>query len=162
MKNKLAARLTALLAITVMTGSLLTGCGAKAEEANSDEQTAEVTEEAPVADEEGEVPGAPYFTKGVYKSYADGATDPDPYFYVFDSESAGHTDDGNTGIGLPYDAEQKDGSVSFTFGGEGESKTVFTVTLYKNRVAVTIRSVKSDKMYPAYSFCYTCSSFLCD
>lgn len=149
MKNKLAARLTALLAVTVMAGSLLTGCGAKADEANSEEPAAEVTEEAPKADEEGEVPGAPYFTKGVYKSYADGATEPDPYFYIFDSESAGHTDDGNTGTGLPFDAEQKDGSIAFTFGGEGELESVFTVTEADNGL---IKGYFDDEKEPVMIF----------
>ena len=62
---------------------------------------------------------APFFMKGVYCSYEQGAEDRD-YFYVFYDEGAGYTEDGNNGIGLPFSCEQKDNKVIFSFGGEDE------------------------------------------
>ena len=70
---------------------------------------------------------APFFTKGVYCSYAQGAEARD-YFYVFYDEGAGYTEDGNNGIGLPFACEQKDNKVVFSFGGiEEESRQELVV-----------------------------------
>ena len=81
------------------------------------------------------VPGAPYFAKGVYVNYAKEAEDPEKtYFYVFQHETYGHTDDGTVGIGLPFDVVQEDKKVKFTFGGVGEDESVLIVTSYENGV----------------------------
>ncbi len=49
--------------------------------------------------------GAPYFTKGVYVNYGKEEKVPDKtFFYVFRSETEGVTDDGTTGMGLPFAA----------------------------------------------------------
>ena len=62
------------------------------------------------------IPSAPYFTRGVYLNYeADVDNPPMDNFYVFIDETSGHTDDGISG--LPFECEQKDGSVKFYMGG---------------------------------------------
>lgn len=134
---------------------LLSGCGGQAStpepvteatEATTDNaetmqasEATEVGEEAEVgeATEVGEAADdslqAPFFTKGVYCSYEEGATTRD-YFYVFYDEGAGYTEDGN-GTGLPFACEQKDNKVVFSFGGEAEeSKQELVVKSAENGI----------------------------
>lgn len=93
-----------------MAGVLMTGCGAKEE-----------TEEA-------------IFTKGVYVNYREGATTRD-YYYVFYDEGAGYTEDGNTGIGVPFAVTQEGGKAVFSFGGEDEeSRNEFVMETVENGV----------------------------
>ncbi|MCR5301808.1 MAG: hypothetical protein K6E49_05155 [Lachnospiraceae bacterium] len=124
----MAAIMTAVLSIT------LTGCTGAVSTAAPAAETAAAQEpaSAPEAQEQKEDMSAkitePYFTKGVYVNYAKEAENPTlDYYYVFDSETTGHTDDGSVGMGLPFACEQKDSTVSFTFGGEGEEPVVLTV-----------------------------------
>lgn len=81
----------------------------------------------------GKSTSTPYFSKGVYMNYAVEAENPTmDYFYVFNDEATGHTDDGSVGMGLPFACTQADGTVSFTFGGEGEEPMVLTVDSVEN------------------------------
>ncbi|MCR5474845.1 MAG: hypothetical protein K6F28_06535 [Lachnospiraceae bacterium] len=77
---------------------------------------------------------APYFEKGVYCNYSAEANDPPKtYFYVFNTEEYGHTDDGeNEGMGLPFDVRQADGEVRFTFGSVDEDEDVLVITKAEN------------------------------
>lgn len=129
------------LVITAMTGMMLAGCGKADNDAADASQPREtVNEEAPAdvstdtaaeapedasadsAETSSEIPGAPYFTKGVYTNYSDGEENlPRTYFYIFGSETYGRTEDGeHGGIGLAFDMEQTDGRVVFHFGGSDE------------------------------------------
>ena len=75
------------------------------------------------------VHSAPYFTKGVYVNYSEDATNPEmTYFYVFEDETIGHTDDGTVGIGCPFKATQEDGKVLMKFGGEDEPAEALIIT----------------------------------
>ena len=79
-----------------------------------------------------DIPSAPYFTKGVYLNY-EGDVDNPPMdnFYVFIDETSGHTDDGISG--LPFECEQKDGSVKFYMGGpDPESQMILTIEAVGN------------------------------
>lgn len=78
----------------------------------------------------GSVPEGPYFAKGVYACYEEGQEEaPKTYFYVFEEDNYGYTEDGaNDGLGLPFDAEESDGIVRFTFGGADEPADVLTIT----------------------------------
>ena len=77
-----------------------------------------------------------YFTKGVYYNYAKDAENPPlTYFYVFYDENTGYTADGeNHGVGLPFSVAQEDGKATFSFGGEGESEEVLTVSSFENGI----------------------------
>ena len=77
-----------------------------------------------------------YFTKGVYYNYAKDAENPPlTYFYVFYDENTGYTADGeNNGIGLPFSLTQEEGAATFSFGGEGESEEVLTVSSFENGI----------------------------
>ncbi len=80
---------------------------------------------------------APYFVKGVYMYYPKDDADPSmDDFYIFQDEKWGHTENGTTGMGLPFDCEQADGQVKFTYGGAGESADVFTVEALENRAVI--------------------------
>ena len=131
----LCALLGAVLAVSA--------CGAQESEATDTNVIIE-TDEVPTADtvveetaeETSEVTGAPYFTKGVYVNYSqEEASAPKTYFYVFNEETWGHTEDGaNEGIGLPFSVEQTDGAAKFSFGGDDGIVAVFTVTSVENGV----------------------------
>ena len=99
MKKKLLEKMMTLSVIAAMTVACFAGCGKN----NS-------------------VPAPPYFEKGVYANYTEGAEDTArTYFYVFSDETYGYTADGaNNGIGLPFDIEQTNGAVEFWFGGSDE------------------------------------------
>ena len=79
-----------------------------------------------------DIPSAPYFTRGVYLNYeADVDNPPMDNFYVFIDETSGHTDDGIAG--LPFECEQKDGSVKFYMGGpDSESQMMLTIEAVEN------------------------------
>lgn len=123
-KISLAKALTLFGTAALMMGTMA-GCGNSATEQSSVETTvAEIeNEEVALADT---FTSAPYFTKGVYVNYLDGAVTRD-YFYVFYDEGAGYTEDGNNGMGLPYCCTQEDGKVTFSFGGDDGIEDVFTV-----------------------------------
>ncbi|MCR4787387.1 MAG: hypothetical protein K5888_02265 [Lachnospiraceae bacterium] len=148
MKKKFIERtLTVIMAVT-MAGMLMTGCGKSADTAANEPQVTESQETEPEVIEpevnepevtepaDAEVPGAPYFAKGVYYNYAKEAENPDKtYFYVFSDNDYGYTADGaNEGIGLPFDTEQSDGKVKFLFGGADESEDYLVITGVDNGV----------------------------
>ena len=132
---KLQKRLIMLMLSAFMAGSLLTGCGNNSgDAAPADGTVAETVQETETV-AEAATEDTLYFTKGVYINYAKEAENPDKtYFYVFQEDTYGHTDDGATGTGVPFNVEQADGSVSFTFGGEGEAADVLTVSSFENGI----------------------------
>jgi len=109
------------------------------EEKTNAEAAAETTEDAAKqkerASEESNLK-APYFTKGVYSSFPASEADAEhTYFYVFYDEGAGYTEDGMSGIGLPFACEQSDESIVFHMGGaDEESKEIFTIESVENGV----------------------------
>nr|MCR5525756.1 hypothetical protein [Lachnospiraceae bacterium] len=120
-------------------GMMLTGCGSTSKAESITRPT--ITSESEVSAGEAAVWGktakslkAPYFARGVYVYYAKDVEDPSKEeFYVFESENSGHTDNGVTGVGTPFDIIQNDGgTVEFHFGGADEEEDVFTVTSCKN------------------------------
>lgn len=142
MKKRTFTKFVAGCGAAVLLMGTVAGCGKTAEvpeaaeAAQSTQETAETAETA-VEEEKVEatdsVAQAPYFKKGVYVNYPEGATVRD-YFYVFYDEGAGYTEDANTGTGLPFACEQEDGKVSFSFGGEDGINDVFTVTSTENGI----------------------------
>ena len=88
------------------------------------------------AEAAGEIPEPPYFSKGVYVNYAKEAEDPSKtYFYVFNDETYGHTEDGeHNGIGLPFDITQKEGIVEFSFGGTDTGTDTLSIHSVENGV----------------------------
>ncbi len=131
MKKNIVRRGLGLTLVAVMSMAAMTGCGAK-------EEAPEVTiadEEVAMADE----PAAEVattdaiFTKGVYANYAAEAENPDKtYFYVFDNDGTGHTDDGAANTGMFFEYEVQDGNVKFTFGSKETVEDVFTVKSVEN------------------------------
>ena len=74
-----------------------------------------------------------YFNKGVYRT--DSPDDKNPYknyFYVFNDEKSGHTEDNKLGIGLPFSCIQKIGYVKFKFGGISEPEEIFKIKSVEN------------------------------
>ncbi|WP_029232272.1 hypothetical protein [Butyrivibrio sp. VCB2006] len=138
--------LTITLAASLAAMSLV-GCGSASSEDGSalDEAVIEeslnselITEEpvamAPSADSEDEE-GAPIFKKGVYVNYAKEAENPTKnYFYVFNDEGWGHTEDSENGAGVPFDCVQDEGSVHFSFGSVDAIEDVFVVTSVEDGV----------------------------
>lgn len=140
MKRQFVKKLVAMIATGVMAAVFVTGCGS-AEEGTllEGQDTDTAIEDASVAltdsiedkaDAEVSEMVAPYFKKGVYANYsADAQNPPKTYFYVFNTDDYGRTEDGaNDGIGLPFDVTQSGGKVNFFFGGAEESQEVFIVT----------------------------------
>ncbi|SDB40659.1 hypothetical protein SAMN02910298_02000 [Pseudobutyrivibrio sp. YE44] len=120
-------KVLALSAAIAMTSGMLAGCGDKTEEAATEntQATTETTETTEAKT------GAPYFIKGVYANYSAELENPTKdYFYVFNDEGAGHTEDATTG--LPFSCTQEEGKVIFTFGGEGESEENLIITDVKD------------------------------
>ena len=150
MKSKLVKKVLAVMAMVTTTGMLLAGCGSTAEEttvpadeAQDVEQAAETeTEETtePEAEAETQEPAetfeAPYFTKGVYASYAAEAENPTrTYFYVFTDETYGYTQDGEAeNTGVPFDVKQADGKAAFSFGGETALESELVISSVENGV----------------------------
>ena len=163
MKNQLLNRLMACTMTAVMGAAILTGCqksqsedavaektetaatetvaetAAKEETETAAEAPAQETAEAAKPEETASSESefkAPYFKKGVYSSYPTSEADAErTYFYVFYDEGAGYTEDGNSGIGLPFACEQTDGTVVFHMGGaDEESKEIYTVESVENGV----------------------------
>ena len=117
-----------------MTGVLLAGCSNSTVESEVPETVTEAIEETEEVAKAGDVADAtqleaPYFTKGVYVNYITEAENPPlTYFYVFTDETTGYTDDAESGTGLPFNCEQKDGTVTFYMGGAEENiEEVLTV-----------------------------------
>ena len=78
-----------------------------------------------------------YFDKGVYQNYPpDDVNASLDYFYVFYDGGAGYTENAATGMGLPFACEQSEGSVRFSFGGEGDGWDVFTVETVENKAVI--------------------------
>lgn len=127
MKKKWIKKTVSFLTITTVAGMLLIGCGSGVQDAPDAAQTA-------AGETSDTVPAAPYFTKGVYANYSGELDNPvKTYFYVFSDDTYGYTEDGaNGGIGLPFDIEQKDGSVSFQFGGADEAEETLLITAVKD------------------------------
>ena len=132
-------KITSLIVGVAVTAMMLQGCGStsKAESiqgvaADAGADSSEGAAENAVA----EGLEAPYFTRGVYVNYAKGVENPTmEEFYVFMDEKYGHTDNGVTGAGEPFDVVQNDdGTVNFYFGGKNESEDVFTVTSCENDI----------------------------
>jgi hypothetical protein len=74
-----------------------------------------------------------YFQKGVYETYsADEKNEKANYFYVFNDENTGHTENSSLGIGLPFSCKQTDNSVQFKFGGVDEPDKVFKIKSVQN------------------------------
>jgi hypothetical protein len=119
----------------------LAGCGktevpeTAAEATEVVAEAAETVEAVQTTNEEAQnvVAEGVYFTTGVYANYLVGA-DEKTYFYVFENEEVGHTDDGVTGVGLPFTCEQEEGKVTFTFGGDGDLPMILNVTSIENGV----------------------------
>ncbi len=122
MKNRKMMRITTVAMAAVMTATLI-GCSGSA------------AAPAPAEPAQTEAATSPIFPKGVYLNYAVEAENPEKsYFYVFDSEETGHTDDGTVGIGVPFACKQEDGSVSFSFGGDDGIWDVLTVDSVENGI----------------------------
>ena len=140
MKKLFVNKTVTVVAALSLAAVMMTGCGAKeAAAVTSDEPVAEEAAQEEVKTQEAaeanaEIPGAPYFTKGVYVNYAKEAELPPlTYFYVFNAEDHGYTADGAAeGIGVPFSVEQKDGEVNFSFGGEDSIEDVLTITSAEN------------------------------
>ncbi len=149
MKNKLFDKTVSVVIAAAMACMLLIGCAGKSEapaadasqtesndtEASSDtakqdENVADTSSDETASENASEVPGAPYFSKGVYANYSEELDDPEKtYFYIFSEDSCGYTADGaNGGIGVPFDVAQSDGKVTFTFGGSDEAEDAFVIT----------------------------------
>ena len=112
------------LALSSMAAVIFAGCSSVSVsvDTNPDNESAGVAET--------EVPAPPYFAKGVYVNYAEGADESaKTYFYVFTEDTYGHTEDGeHEGMGLPFDTKQSDGEVKFWFGGADEPAEVLKIT----------------------------------
>ena len=146
MKRQFVRKMVAMIATGVMATILMTGCGSETSlEGEAGSETA--IEDASVALADGVEAQdqadtavsemvAPYFKKGVYVNYsADAENPPKTYFYIFNTDDYGRTEDGaNDGIGLPFDVTQSGGKVNFFFGGANESQEVFVVTNVENGV----------------------------
>ncbi|MBQ6587336.1 MAG: hypothetical protein IJI01_01500 [Butyrivibrio sp.] len=144
MKSQSSKKLLTLTAILSLAAMTLTGCGSA--EAASDlaefevsEITEEVIEEESVAlAAEAETSEAAeaiqYFKKGVYVNYAKDAEDPAKnYFYVFNGDDWGRTEEGSNGAGIPFDCVQEDGQVRFSFGSVDVLEDVLVVTGVEDR-----------------------------
>ncbi len=111
-------RFLALSVAALMTVMILSGCS------KTEDKTSSVSES----------PAPPYFTKGVFLNTEEGRTESDSkYYYIFNSETEGHTDDGVSG--LPFACEQKDGGIWFSFGGmDPESEDFLTIEFIENGI----------------------------
>ncbi len=138
MKNQILRRFMSVAMAAAMGTVLLAGCGKSAGEAPADGAEvpgAEAVAETPAAEGAEDTAAsqdemkAPYFKKGVYSSFPTSEmASQHTYFYIFYDETSGYTEDGVSGIGLPFACEQTDGQVVFSMGGaDEESKDILTV-----------------------------------
>ncbi len=146
MKNTVIKKTLSVAFATMLTGTVLVGCGKTEVPETTGEATetvAETSETAKTSEtsqdtndgNQEKLPDGVYFTKGVYVNYAVGADEEGKtYFYIFDNENIGHTDDGAVGVGLPFTCEQEEGKVTFTFGGDGDLPMILNVTSIENGV----------------------------
>lgn len=140
MKRQLFRKFVVLGMALMMAATVLVGCGSKSSEAEGAAEISSVNDVAEmVADDTPEVLGvtkeseALYFQKGVYVNYVKEAEEPSKtYFYVFSEDTYGHTDDGVSDMGLPFDCTQEEGKVLFYFGSSTEEPEVFVVTGSEN------------------------------
>ena len=131
MKNSMAKIVTLVGTAALMMGTLA-GCGQVAKNSDvAEAHEAVIMEEIPAKTDS--VSEDPFFTKGVYVVYPEGAVARD-YFYVFYDEGAGYTEDGNDGSGMPFCCTQEKDKISFSYGGNGESSDVFVVESIENGV----------------------------
>ena len=75
-----------------------------------------------------------YFHKGVYKSNSIDKNSNKIYFYVFNDENSGHTEDSKMGIGLPFSCIQMNGMVKFKFGGSEEHVETLIIKSARNNI----------------------------
>ncbi len=113
--------ITALAAAALM----LAGCGSV---------NIKVRAGSPQAPEAGQKEADPVFTGGVYSCCYEEEEDlPKTYFYVFNEDFYGHTEDGaHEDAGAPFDMEQSGDKVRFWFGGSEEDEVVLAVTSRKD------------------------------
>ncbi len=137
MKNQILRRFMSVTIAATMGTVLLAGCSKSAAEVPAEgaevpgaeavtEAPAEASQDAAASQDEMK---APYFKKGVYSSFPTSEmASQRTYFYIFYDETSGYTEDGVSGIGLPFACEQTDGTVVFSMGGaDEESKDILTV-----------------------------------
>ena len=67
------------------------------------------------------------FHRGVYKSFSISQKNQYNYYYIFDDEQSGHTEETERGIGLPFSCIQTENSVRFKFGGITEPEEVLEI-----------------------------------
>lgn len=133
MNNQILRRFMSVAIAATMGTVLLAGCSKSAAEATAEgaevpgaEAVTEASQDAAASQDEMK---APYFKKGVYSSFPTSEmASQHTYFYIFYDETSGYTEDGVSGIGLPFACEQTDGTVVFSMGGaDEESKDILTV-----------------------------------
>lgn len=142
MKRQFLSKVGTMTVAASMAAMALAGCGEVSEEAVASEKQAveeSITEEpvatTATAEKNDSQEGALYFRKGVYANYSAELEDPTKhYFYVFDDVTYGHTDDADSGTGLPFDYEQNEGEVTFWFGAVDASEEKFIVTSVENNM----------------------------
>ncbi|WP_026492111.1 hypothetical protein [Butyrivibrio sp. XPD2002] len=151
MRDRVYGKVIAAAMITAMSGMLMAGCGSQgaAPESAVTEEAVETTEEATTENiddteaattatpdkvdestegESEEIAAGTYFKKGVYANYTKETESEDKtYFYVFSEDWYGYTEDGTTGIGLPFDVTEEGDTVRFTFGGKEEAESVLKI-----------------------------------
>ena len=128
MKRLFVRKVLAMIVTGIMAAALVTGCGSKtslesetAAETAIEETSVALSDSVEGTDGQAEAAVnemvAPYFKKGVYVNYsAEAENPPKTYFYVFNTDGYGRTEDGaNDGIGLPFDCTQAGGKVNFYF-----------------------------------------------
>ena len=138
MRKHVVSKILTIAVAASLSAMVLVGCGS--EEAQDVSENGAVEEasmlesiaDEPVAlaaDAEADKEKEVYFQKGVYANYSkDAENPPKNYFYVFNDESWGHTEESANGAGVPFSCEQKDGQVKFSFGNADAIEDVFIVT----------------------------------
>ncbi|MCR5556835.1 MAG: hypothetical protein K6F75_04645 [Butyrivibrio sp.] len=139
MRKSTIGKAAAFTMAAVMAMATLAGCGSQQEEAVEvipEEQIALEAEPETAKEEPKEAEAVEnYFTKGVYVNYAADAENPDKtYFYVFNGDGSGYTDDGIANTGTYFDYEQVEGGIKFSFGAEDPIEDVLTVKSFENGV----------------------------
>lgn len=138
MRKHVVGKILTIAVAASLSAMVLVGCGSEevqevsengaVEEASMLESIADEPV-ALAADAEADKEKEVYFQKGVYANYSkDAENPPKNYFYVFNDESWGHTEEGANGAGVPFSCEQEDGQVKFSFGNADAIEDVFIVT----------------------------------